>query len=308
VRRDLNPQLKAAGGRTAWLAQQERSHMAVMRTYAWFALTLGRPAARLVLHAICAYFVIFSRRARIGSRKYLSKILGRRPTGAEIYRHFHTFAATVLDRLYLLRGEMARFDIRTFNEEAVRHMIERREGGFLLGAHIGSFEAIRALGSDVTGLKVRMVMYEGNAAKLNAVLAAVNPGILGDVIALGRVDSMLKVQKALDDGEFVGMLADRTIRGERTVRVDFLGASAEFPSGPLRIAALLGRPVILMVGLYRGGARYDIHFEPLVDMQGVSADERPGVFRKATERYAARLEHYCRLAPYNWFNFYDFWV
>jgi predicted LPLAT superfamily acyltransferase len=25
------------------------------------------------------------------------------------------------------------------------------------------------------------------------------------------------------------------------------------------------------------------------------------------QRYADRLEHYCRLAPYNWFNFHDFW-
>jgi Predicted acyltransferase len=25
-------------------------------------------------------------------------------------------------------------------------------------------------------------------------------------------------------------------------------------------------------------------------------------------RYAARLEHYCREAPFNWFNFYDFWA
>ena len=24
-------------------------------------------------------------------------------------------------------------------------------------------------------------------------------------------------------------------------------------------------------------------------------------------RYAARLEHHARAAPYNWFNFYDFW-
>jgi len=25
------------------------------------------------------------------------------------------------------------------------------------------------------------------------------------------------------------------------------------------------------------------------------------------QRYAERLEHYARLAPYNWFNFYPFW-
>jgi predicted LPLAT superfamily acyltransferase len=23
--------------------------------------------------------------------------------------------------------------------------------------------------------------------------------------------------------------------------------------------------------------------------------------------YVARIEHHCRNAPYNWFNFYDFW-
>jgi predicted LPLAT superfamily acyltransferase len=25
------------------------------------------------------------------------------------------------------------------------------------------------------------------------------------------------------------------------------------------------------------------------------------------QRYADRLTHYCRIAPYNWFNFFDFW-
>jgi hypothetical protein len=25
------------------------------------------------------------------------------------------------------------------------------------------------------------------------------------------------------------------------------------------------------------------------------------------QRYADCLTHFCRLAPYNWFNFFDFW-
>jgi len=27
----------------------------------------------------------------------------------------------------------------------------------------------------------------------------------------------------------------------------------------------------------------------------------------AIARYAALLDQYCRKAPYNWFNFFDFW-
>jgi predicted LPLAT superfamily acyltransferase len=30
--------------------------------------------------------------------------------------------------------------------------------------------------------------------------------------------------------------------------------------------------------------------------------------RQWLQAYVARLEHYCRLSPYNWFNFYDFWA
>jgi len=76
---------------------------------------------------------------------------------------------------------------------------------------------------------------------------------------------------------------------------------------PERIAALLKRPVVMMVGLYRGGNRYDVHFERLADMSGVERADRERAIEDALRRYVARLEHYCRLAPYNWFNFYDYW-
>jgi predicted LPLAT superfamily acyltransferase len=40
-------------------------------------------------------------------------------------------------------------------------------------------------------------------------------------------------------------------------------------------------------------------FELLDTSQGVDV---------AMRHYVARLEHFCRDAPYNWFNFYDFWA
>jgi predicted LPLAT superfamily acyltransferase len=36
-------------------------------------------------------------------------------------------------------------------------------------------------------------------------------------------------------------------------------------------------------------------------------DHRTGDVQYWTQRYVERLEHYVRLAPYNWFNFYPFW-
>ena len=91
------------------------------------------------------------------------------------------------------------------------------------------------------------------------------------------------------------------------VDCEFLGKMAPFPLGPFRMAAMLQRPVFFMTGLYLGDNRYQIHFEQLADFSETSRSEREAAMGAAQQRYVERLNHYCRLAPYNWFNFYDFW-
>ena len=66
-------------------------------------------------------------------------------------------------------------------------------------------------------------------------------------------------------------------------------------------------PVVLCFGLYRGGNRYDMYFETFADTLAVERTRREQHLREAIVRFADRLEHYARAAPYNWFNFYDFW-
>ena len=291
-----------------WVAHPERGSTLALRFIVFVALTIGRPAARGVLYPACAYFLVTGAKARAASRAYLRKALGREPRLGEIFHHFLTFAFTVLDRVFLLRGQYAQFDIRTHGENLVADMVARGEGCFLLGAHMGSFEVLRALGGDARAVPVSLVMYEENARKLNSVLNAIKPDLAVHIIALGKVDAMLKVEQALGRGEFVGMLGDRTIAGEGTVTCPFLGSPARFPLGPFRLAAMLERPIVLMFGLYRGGNRYDVHFERLAEPAREDLTDRRTLLEQPVRSYVQRLEHHCRLAPYNWFNFYDYWA
>jgi predicted LPLAT superfamily acyltransferase len=107
------------------------------------------------------------------------------------------------------------------------------------------------------------------------------------------------------------MLADRSLpqesaRGDGTVMLPFLGVDAPFPDGPFRLAMLLRREVIFMVGLYRGGNRYDVRFAQIADFR-VPSDDPAAAVHAAMQRYVETLEALCREAPYNWFNFHDFW-
>lgn len=298
---------RRASPQAEWAGRPERSNMAMLRLMASISLRLGRAPARLVLAGISFYFLLFAPAAKSASRAYLRRALGRTPRYRDLFRHFHTFASTIHDRVFLLNARFDLFDVKVHGEDVVKEVLAGGRGAFLMGAHMGSFEVARAVGRSQPGLKVAMVMYEENARKLNAALAAINPAAVQDIIPLGQLDSMLRVQSALDEGTVLGVLGDRTLGGEPTLRVPFLGADAEFPLGPMRLAAMLKRPVLFMSGAYLGGNRYAVSFERLADFSDVERPGRDAAIRSAVAAYAACLERHCRAAPYNWFNFFDFW-
>jgi predicted LPLAT superfamily acyltransferase len=292
---------------TGWAATPERSNMLMLRIMTWISLHLGRSAGRVVLHLIAGYFLLFAPASRRASRSYLQRALSRPATWRDVYRHFFSFAATIHDRIYLLNQRFDLFDIEIQGRAEIHEVIDSGTGVFLMGAHFGSFEVLRAIARQSSDLRVTMVMHEDNAVKINAMLAAINPAASTDIIGLGRIDSMLKVRERLDEGAVVGMLADRTLGEDIMLPVDLLGSVAYLPVGPFRMAALLRRRVVFMAGVYLGGNRYRIHFEPLADFTHIPTGQRGAVVDAAVRRYAALLDQHCRATPYNWFNFFDFW-
>ena len=222
-----------------WMHEQERSHALILKLMVWISLTFGRGLGRVVLHGIALYFVLFAPRARRASRVYLRRALGRYANWRDGYRHVLAFASTIHDRVYLLNDRFDAFDIEVHGAEALDEVLREQAGVLLVGAHLGSFEVLRAIGRDRAGLRVAMLMYQQNARKLNATLAAINPKAQQDIIPLGRLESMLEVRDKLDAGYVVGMLADRSLGGDTMQAADFLGQPADFPIGPWRMAAML---------------------------------------------------------------------
>ncbi len=296
-----------------WRRSRERSNAAMLKLMAAIAVFCGRRVARWVLHPITLYFLAFSPDQRRHATRYLRRALGREPVFADFYRHVHAFAATVLDRVYLLRRRHDLFDVRFVNDALVFDTLAQGRGAFMVGAHIGSFEALQASTQLDGRLHVAMVMYPDNARMINAALAAIAPDARLEVIALGRPETPLAIRDWLDGGGMAGILADRTLAGEGgrkdLRRIDFLGAPAAFSEGPFRLAMLLRRPVIFMVGLYLGGNRYEVRFVRIADFTRPppTAAEREQQVSQALRDYVAQLEALCRERPDNWFNFHDFW-
>jgi predicted LPLAT superfamily acyltransferase len=291
-----------------WLAQRERGSSWLIRTIVGLTLALGRPVGRALLYPICAYFVLFSRRARCASRDYLDRVLSRPPRWRDLLRHHLCFARTILDRSYLLSGRIGYFDCAVEGVESLNTHIASGRGCLLFGAHFGSFDFLRVLGLAESPVPMHLLMHQRNSEKLNALFDALNPGPRTQIIRLGRSQTMLQVAEALARGEIVALLADRVVAGDKMVRCDFLGGEAPLPEGPFVLAAMLRVPVVLFSAVYAGGRRYRIRFEPFAERIVLARASRAAALQAYCQRYATWLEANCKSAPYNWFNFYDFWV
>jgi predicted LPLAT superfamily acyltransferase len=301
---------RAAG----WAAEPERSHLWALHLIRWIALAAGRSITRLLLHPIALYFLLFNGKARRASLTYLGRALKRPARLRDVYQHIHRFAGTVLDRIYFLQERFDQFEVTITDGGAIHVPLDRGEGVMAVGAHLGSFEALRA-DAQSRGERVAMLMYEDNARMINATLAAVAPQAQLHTIALGQPGAMLSLRRWLEDGGIAGLLADRTLPAQsgrsRTLWLDFLGHPAPFSDGPFRLAAMLRRRAIFVAGLYHGGKRYELRFVELADFSTLAGDSRADtdrLVREAMLRYAAQLEALCLESPYNWFNFYDFWA
>jgi predicted LPLAT superfamily acyltransferase len=302
----------AGDAASEWAASRERGHRIALQLMAWIATTLGRRVARWLLHPIALYFLCFAPQARRHSARFLARARGRPARLRERYRHIHTFASVVLDRVYFARDQMALFDLPVTGGPLVDAELATGRGCFLLGAHFGSFEALHAIGATRPGMRVAMVMYPDNARMIQSVLQAIAPAFRLHVIPIGRPGSTLAIRDWLDGGGLAGLLGDRYLPGDaaggQPVQRLFLGQPALFVDGPLRLAQVLRRRVLFMAGIYRGGNRYELRFESLADFtQPADAAAREQALQQAMDAYVARLEALCREAPENWFNFYDFW-
>ena len=293
----------------SWNRQAERGTHFMLKLLLLCTRLLGRTVTRVVLFPITAYFLLTAGPARRASRDYLRRVLDREPTWRDVARHFHCLAAVSLDRMFLLRRGITGFDVHRHVAPALANLAESPRGCVMLLAHFGSHEALR-LGAGRRALPLRILMDMVVGRKLLSLLLALNPEVTSQLIdASDRGPGLvLRLREALEHGANVGIMADRATAEERAIEVNFLGGRARFAVGPWMLASAVGVPVILAFGLYRGGNRYDLHMEVFAERINLPRGQREDALRGYVQEYAARLEHYARLAPYNWFNFYDYWV
>ncbi len=275
----------------------------------FLATFLGRTVGHAFAYLVALYFMLASRSLRSRSQTYLARVFERSATFAESLTHIWTFARCVFDAFLLAAGRIQSFRTTAEGHDYIAKLTEEGRGALLVGSHLGSFYALRAR-SKSKNVRVYALVFTQHAQRLNEALRKLDPQGHTTLIELEKeniAQIMLRVRDLIENGALVAILADRVSVDEKRVEVQFLGETAYFPAGPFLLAATLRCPVYLTFGFLESNGNYHCVCEPLADPLSLPRGQREQALAAVVTQYAARLEHFAKKYPYNWFNFFDFW-
>lgn len=283
----------------------------------WVYRLFGRRAASALLYPVVAYFFLRNARERRASLDYLQRMraacpdaMPDAPTWRHVYRHFLEFARMILDRPAIITGDTRDYVFSLHGQELLDRLAREKRGAILLNSHLGSLDIMRILAED-RGIVVNALMFRQNSRNVSAEMRSDGDARIVEHDP-SSVSSVFELQKRVRRGELVALNIDRVgpnrvEKRERVSWIPFLGAEAAFPQSPLILASLLECPVLLTFGVRTGDREYELHAEEFAERIVLPRASREEQLDALLRRYAQRLECYCRKAPYQWFNFYDFW-
>ena len=297
-----------------WSRVPERGSTLGMRIVmaAWHLL--GPRAARIAALPAVLWVFCTGGQARRASRTYLARLAATSsqpappPSAWSVLRHMYTFAEACIDRFAAWQGDVAPVDFH--GEAEFRRLSDEKRGALFIGSHLGNLEMVRALATLGGVARITAVVYTEHGRRFVDALRSANPRFaenLLEVADFGPATAVL-LKERIEQGEILVIVGDRTPAAEngRSASAVFLGQAAPFPQGPMVLAHLLECPVYLFFCLKRAG-RYDLHLERFAERVELPPRSREEAIGRYVAEYAARLEYYCREAPLQWFNFYDFW-
>ena len=270
---------------------------------------------KLVTFFVVSYFFLTSQKARRNIRRYQQRLqqtfpqvnLPRYP----VFCHFLAFGEAITDRFAVWQKKIRYADLIDDDTDNVYQAIRSEgRGQILVCSHFGNIEICRALvdNPNHSNFKLNILVHNRHAQAFNESLEKAGATSL-PLIQVEDLNAakMLELHERLERGEWIAIAADRVpVRGDKTQKVDFLGAQASFPQGVWLMASLLKAPINTVFCVKKWGD-YHLklrHFSGPIEGHG---KQRADSIEQAMQRYADLLAQECAENPLYWFNFYDFW-
>lgn len=281
--------------------------------HVWLLRLIGPRAAILLTRGLsCLLWATACLRRRGPLRATMKRVLPQidphLPVSTALRRHLALKQQFFVERQVYSTARGRRFVARTYRTvEGREHLDAARaagRGAILVAHHFDMcrmmFPALKELGYDNHHHMIRETIHTGRTFGFIAralVAKKTRDEAAGGVrvvyhepgVTFGVLSNLLR------EGAIVGIAGDG-MAGAHFVEEPFLGGTMAFPTGPARLAARTGAPLISAFCLLEGLFSHRLVLYPPI----YCADDSPASIEAAVRSYAGRLEEHIRQRPWSW--------
>lgn len=234
--------------------------------------TIGRLpvwAGYLIARVVADCVYLFFPKTREAVRANMKHVLGPEMDDSVLRRTVHNVLRNAAKNYFDLIS-MPRMNLHTIENlmnvnglDNLQKALAKGRGVILVTAHLGSFD-------------IALQLLATYAIKVTVLVETLEPPILFEHVTALRernglrcvpvqLGVLLDVMQSLKRGEVILLACDRDI-GKEGPMLMFFGAETTMPVGAARIAQRTGAAIIPVFNLRRDDGRYDVFFEPEIDI------------------------------------------
>jgi predicted LPLAT superfamily acyltransferase len=263
-----------------------------------------RPAYAL-LGFVSLYYFLFSWKSSRFLYSYFRRRLGYSTIKSirSLYKNYYLFGQTIIDRVVLMSGIPHPFSFDFDGEDELRKMVDGKQGGLLLSAHIGNWEIAGHLLQRLN-TQINIVMFDGEEQRIKEYMDSVTGQRSAKIILIKEdLSHIYAIHEALKNNEFICMHADRFLEGNKTLSAILLNKTARFPTGPFLLANTFRVPVSFVFAMKETSLHYHFYASPATIYDRPKAGGPEAMLKD----FCAQMEISLRKYPVQWYNYYDFW-
>lgn len=310
-----------------WASKKEVIHTSIP-----IYLTLGlieyapKFFTNFIVYCVSFGFFIFNKRAKNECRRFQNQFVENSGNSIikkpRIYKQILAFSITFLEKVECWVKRKSTVKIQ-FQDDDVYKLIDQLnsgKGAFIITSHLGNAEILRNLANNNNiSLKkevpVAVLMDLESTSNFTNTLEKINPGFTKNIIDVNNVTpaTIEILSDVIENGGMVVTAGDRVSKdaNSKSIVAEFLGKKAQWSYGVYLIAMLLKAPVYHMFGVREKDTsfnrKYNLHIVKSSVNTECSRKERETKINELCLEFVKELEKVCKLHPFQWYNFYDFW-
>lgn len=292
-----------------WFQIKEQSAGKNRLRLSWFLYKIfGKNVLYLIALIVGFFTFLFAPKVREYSRKFFKVIepySGLKPGLVNQFKHIHSYAESLVDKLLVYSGDFEP-DNLVFENEDMRHQlfedIDRKNGVFFICNHVGNIEVLQSffLNKETKpDFNINVFMSNQQSRIFNSFLSTIKreyPIKAFRVEDIG-VNTSVELKDNLNKGDIAFIAGDRLAQDneKKNIEAELFAHNIFLPKGAFRLAKLMDVPTYFISAIKTDG-KYRILLEK---QSGLSEQE-------LTDSYVKFLERTIKTNPYQFFHFYDF--